>query len=483
MGFDTVEPSSRVIRAFRRLGYKLGEAVADIVDNSIDAQAKRVLVRFVYTPRDVARVVIADTGSGMSPSTLKSAMRFGAKVNHPETHLGKYGMGLKTASFSQCRCLSVITRHGKTVSARRWTERDINRGWACARLDGGASARLLVESWGPLRHIEHGTLVIWDDLDRLEPRSDSVEQYVAAKMRGLKTHLGIVFHRLLKQRRVRIWLDRQLLGREETDLQFEVEPIDPFGYREPGNRHYPVVFRAHLGRMGALGMNAHIWPPAASGPAYSLGGKAAAHQGFYFYRNNRLIQAGGWNGLRKQDDEPHLTLARVAVDLPPRLDNDFALSTQKSGIDVPDTFLKAVPEARAGNTTWQDFVRDAQAAYRREPELRLPVIPGRGFPAKVRAKARHLLGKARRKGCTPFALTWKPLDPGVFFEIDRSAQAILVNADYKRRLNGGGGRAAGLFTTMLFVLLHDDLQSKMTAKKVEWLARCNQLLAAAYRSA
>lgn len=482
VGYDKIEPSARrAIRAYRNLGYKLSEALADLIDNAIDADAKHVLVRFIYTPDAVARVVIADDGQGMSEDRLKSAMQFGSDTRHASSDLGKYGMGMKTASFSQCRCLSVISRQEKRVSARQWTERDIANGWACGRLQVAAATKLLDQGWDGLRLARNGTLIVWDDIDRMEPRLDDIHGYLENKLRFVAISLGLVFHRIIKARRIKIFLERQRLNRNEPDSRIVVAPVDPFGYPEPGNRHYPREFSFDLGKLGKIKGSGHIWPARARGAEYSLGGKAAAGQGFYFYRNDRLIQAGGWNGIRQQEDEPHLTLARVAIDLPPRLDNDFALQTQKSGVDAPAAFVGAVRNSRSGKLTWADYLRDAQQAYRKSPEIRYPVVPGKGFPVAVRNRSKSLFADgARRKGFTKFSVEWAGLEPGKFFEIDRNERVISINEAYRPGLKGRPGDDGAMFKTLLFAMLRDDLESKNTKKKEAWLSACNQLLCAAY---
>lgn len=482
-GFDQIEPSAPgAIRAFRRLGYKLGEALADLIDNAIDAKAKQVLIRFVYTPEAVARVIVVDDGQGMTEARLRSAMQFGAVSKHASGDLGKFGMGMKTASFSQCKCLSVISRQGKKVAARQWTERDINSGWACGRLNIGAATKFLDQGWGALRLNQSGTLIVWDEVDRMEPRLDNIQGYLDNKIRFLSIELGLVFHRLISARRIKITIEHQKLNKKEPSFTVNVGPVDPFGYTEPGNRQYPREFTFALGKLGKVKALAHIWPARTKGPEYSLGGKAASGQGFYFYRNDRLIQAGGWNGIRQQNDEPHLTLARIAVDLPPRLDNEFALRTQKSGVDVPAGFTEAVHASRCGRLHWSDYIKDAQAAYRKSPEIKYPVIPGKGFPASVRHKSKQLFADgSRRKGFTQFAVRWAELQPGEFFEIDRGERVIKINEDYRSGLSGRSGDDGAMFKTLLFVLLREDLESKNTRKKEEWLSACNQLLCAAYK--
>ena len=121
----------------------------------------------------------------------------------------------------------------------------------------------------------------------------------------------------------------------------------------------------NLNGRGMLNMIAHIWPAKSEKPEYKLGGgRVAERQGFYFYRNNRLIQGGGWNKVRESDSEPHFSLARVLIDLPPSLDAAFGLTIQKSKVVPPSPFKSLVKAAKAGNTTFEDYIAAADETYR-----------------------------------------------------------------------------------------------------------------------
>ena len=128
---------------WRCIGYRLEEALADIIDNSIDAGAKTILVRFVHVGAAVKRVVIADDGAGMNESKLRNAMQVGADSSHATTHLGKYGTGMKTASFSQCDLMTVISRAKGKPNGRCWERRAAESGWRCGIIDTRAAERLL----------------------------------------------------------------------------------------------------------------------------------------------------------------------------------------------------------------------------------------------------------------------------------------------------------------------------------------------------
>jgi hypothetical protein len=142
-----------------------------------------------------------------------------------------------------------------------------------------------------------------------------------------------------------------------------------------------------LAGVGEIPLEGHIWPPNSDQPEYRLGNRAAARQGFYFYRNHRLIQAGGWNGLVQNDAEPHGSLARVRVDLPPSFDDSFSLNVQKSSVIVPPGFVEAAFDASdCDGVSFDAYRQTAQRVYRsREAKafIRQTPIPGTGLPDAV----------------------------------------------------------------------------------------------------
>ena len=487
VGGDTVEPHpGGIIKAFARIGYKLTEAIADIVDNSVDAGAKNLLVRFLCTDEQIRRVAIVDDGAGMTDDKLLHAMQFGTDIKHAVTDLGKFGIGMKSASFSQCRCLSVVTMRGGKVAGRRWTVESIRNGWKCERLHQDDAAAILAAGWGDVRIRTQGTAVIWDELDRLHVPSGTVEAALRRTFKQLRLALGIVYHRFLEREAISIKLDALKYGEELAGIAQPVTPVDPFAYPKSGNKHYPKTFKVKIGKH-ELRLEAHVWPPRSGGPSYSLGGSAAARQGFYFYRNDRLIQAGGWNKLREHETDPHLTLARVAVDLPPAMDALFHLDVQKSSLDVPPDFEAGVKASLAGGVSWPDYLRDAERAYRRGEDAapeNAPIVPGGGLPRGVRSKARKVLTQGEKRQ-RRIKFKWARMAPDVFFDIDRTNQLIKVNQLFRAVLTVGpqGTQDAAIVKTLLFLLLRDEFNRERVRQDVhEWIENCNKMLIAAVAS-
>jgi hypothetical protein len=229
-----------------------------------------------------------------------------------------------------------------------------------------------------------------------------------------------------------------------------------------------------------------IWPPNNELAEYRLGNRAAARQGFFFYRNDRLIQAGGWNGLVQNETEPHSSLARVRVDLPPALDASFSLSVQKSSVIVPPGFVEAVQSAEdAGGTGFERYRQAAQTIYRNRDAralARRPTVPGRGFPASV-AKAFASTAGDDAEDVRPIDIHWTKMDSADFFRLDAENGRLLLNTRYRSKVLLGlapGMDDVPLFKTVHFCLLAQDLTTpKLSARRRQELTRINRILAAA----
>ena len=133
--FKRVRPSPNIIEVFRNAGYKLPAAIADLVDNSIDAKAKNVLVRFVRTNSALQTLQVIDDGKGMTSEELEVAMQFGSEKERSEEQHGLYGVGLKSASLSSCDSLTVVSRTRSGVVGARWTPEGARDDWKMEILD------------------------------------------------------------------------------------------------------------------------------------------------------------------------------------------------------------------------------------------------------------------------------------------------------------------------------------------------------------
>ena len=389
IGTFAIPPDSRGAAAvFSHLGYDLKTALADLIDNSVDAGSSNVDVTFLPTDNRVAAVTVADDGCGMDEETLHEAMRFAAAGPKPPGKLGAFGIGLKSASLSQCKTFSVITKNEGIIAACRWTVEGIKDGWRCEILDPKVADNWFAAGYSTTGVPKtNGTVVVWERLSRLHPSHD-LDQFLSDQLNRLEYDLGLIFHRFITKKTINI----HLLVREpdeSTGLPRTVEPYDPFGYRATGRTGYPRTFRASLPSGGEMELKAHIWPAGSNQPAFRLGRKTGtSFQGIYFYRNDRLVQAGGWNGLVKDTADVELSLARMSVEL---IDiGVHEVTVQKSGIQVSHSLYSSLASATSGKKSIQDYLEDARRAFRagrrhRNPGAHAPVIPNLGYQLRQRA--------------------------------------------------------------------------------------------------
>jgi hypothetical protein len=364
-----------MLESLRGLGYSTGAALADIIDNSISAGASEVRLDFSWDGQG-SRITVLDNGLGMSDAELESAMRLGDKnpLDTRTTHdLGRFGMGLKTASFSQCRRLTVASVKDGTTSCLRWDLDEL-----AANPDGGW---LLFE--GPaqgskpfisgLNGKKAGTVVLWEQMDRIVTDGFTSNDFHDL-IDTVESHLAMVFHRLLQGPRAKLML--LLNGRS-------VAPWDPFMTGHP-SKPWTSPPTNHSTDYGIVTVQAHVLPHRDRLTAAEFDSNAGpagwtAQQGFYVYRNERLLVAGGWLGLgnsRAWNREEAHRLARIRLDIPNTADADWKIDVRKSTARPPVSlrpWLTLLAEnsyntllAREGNTAAKlRDLKDAIPASRR----------------------------------------------------------------------------------------------------------------------
>ena len=484
IGTEVTPPDAgRLISALRQIGYSLEQAVSDLVDNALNANATCILIRFFHDRNTIQSVLIMDNGHGMTGTELREAMRFGSMKSIDPKSLGKFGMGLKLASLSHARSMSVITRRNRRTYGRRWSIEGIGRGWRCDVLRSAQASAKLGKEHGCIDTSDSGTGVFWEQIDKLSVSSRGLRSTLRDLQRRLEVHIGLHFHRFLESGRIRVFLDQQIDGEVQHGIRVQVKPLDPFSYPASGSKDYPKNFRIRLDGVDVVEAQAHIWPPNSEDPEYRLGQKAAARQGFYFYRNDRLIQAGGWNGLLHHESEPHLSLARIRIELPTSLDSSFGLNVQKSAVIVPPGFIPAVEAAESDNgDRFDSFRTRAQLVYRNQDvraEKALPLTPAKGLPVKLQAAAREIL-HPDYEAFREVDFVWETLPHLQLFDLDIDAKKILINSRYRTRLldnRSVSGADCPLLKMLLFFLVERDLNlERMKTERKRRLHRLNALL-------
>ncbi|WP_230459309.1 ATP-binding protein [Burkholderia ubonensis] len=326
--------ATAMLESLRGLGYSTGAAIADIVDNSVSAGASEVRIDFKWEGHR-SRVAILDNGHGMSDPELEMAMRLGDKnplSQRDANDLGRFGMGLKTASFSQCRRLTVASIRDDIQSCLRWDLDELaanpENDWILFEGPADGSHSFLSSMEG----MKAGTLVLWEVLDRIVTAGYTANNFNDL-IDDVESHLAMVFHRLLQGPRARLKL--LLNGRP-------IAPWDPFISGHP-SKPWASPVANHQTDYGTVAVQCHVLPHRDkltnaefennAGP-----GGWTAQQGFYVYRNERLLVAGGWLGLgnsRAWNREEAHRLARIRLDIPNTADAEWKIDIRKATARPP----------------------------------------------------------------------------------------------------------------------------------------------------
>jgi hypothetical protein len=316
-----IPEAASMIETFRAIGYSLETAIADIIDNSISANAKNVYINRLWRGGQTV-ITIKDDGEGMSSSEIIQAMRPGAQnplSERSETDLGRFGLGLKTASFSQCRKLSVLSkRKDKTSAFWSW---DLDY---VAQCDKWELLQWIPEEFtNELDSLQSGTLIVWSDLDRVLPQQtaetdDSAKRKFAAALDKVKNHIAMTFHRFIEDKAIKIFWGEN-----------EIPSWNPFCSNESKTQEQPTE-----NINGGVKMKGYVLPHKNNFSSEQAYKKAEgmngypAQQGFYVYRGKRLLLAGDWLGLFRKEE--HYKLVRIQIDLPNRLDTKWQIDIKKS---------------------------------------------------------------------------------------------------------------------------------------------------------
>jgi hypothetical protein len=336
LNYDVVNPDpAGTIVSLRSLGYSVEAAIADLVDNSIAAGARNIDVHFAWAGTE-SWLAVVDDGAGMNRDDLVRAMTIaagGSFSERPEGDLGRFGMGLKSASFSQARRLTVASRPAEgLLSVRTWDLAVVAHTGEWRLLHdtddatGEVVARLLPSSPAS------GTAVIWRglhryDIDGPDAEDEKTQALFYAEVTRVEEHLGMVFGRFLA-------------GRGHATITVNGSPVtewDPFARTHvavqalpaehiPIDGHVMDVAAFVLPHPSRLGEEAE----AVAGPGGWLD-----RQGFYLYRRNRLILAGDWLGIRKFRRDERFNLARIAVDIPAEADAVWSIDVRKAAANPP----------------------------------------------------------------------------------------------------------------------------------------------------
>lgn len=448
-------PDPRIVRAIGR-NHSFDSAIADIVDNSLDAGATKILIRFVREGDELVGLYLADNGRGMSESTIDQAMTLGGQRTYVEGDLGHFGIGLKAASLSQARSLMVVSRAaGGSAVGRRLLAEKVSEGFECEVLAGAFAASTLDRSWCHFTPTT-GTVVVWNSVKAFEViRVGAVDAFLDDATGRLCRHLGLIFHRIIAANAVEIVIDQEDLKTSSFGAPFNVKPINPFGYARSGRQDYPRKLKATTPE-GTITFTCHIWPGRTNDPQFKLvGGSAESSQGFFIYRNNRLLQPGGWQRVTLQ--RPELQLARVEVEMAAAPDRLFEMNPEKTQVEATAIFARLAHAATDGATTFDGYLEDATNAYkesRRRNRDRPKVLqPGSGLSPKIKSALAEEYDFL--PGRDPLQIKWDKVEGDTFFEFHKESSLIKLNKRYRRLIVGdghGGLNDAPLVKALIYLL-------------------------------
>jgi hypothetical protein len=332
---------SALLESLRSIGYTLETALADIIDNSIAAKASEISIRFLWNGGS-PWIAILDNGCGMTRDELAGAMRFGSrnpKESRDDADLGRFGLGMKTASISQCRHLSVASKSKGSVNACEWDLDKIAASnsdkWIAGIIGQDAISedgllKNLVDNF--LENKKSGTILLWRQLDNssVESGHSIASTRFSEEMDSARKHLEMVFHRFISPDP----------GNSAVKMDFNsnvLEAFNPFGPAVPARQELPLQTITIEGRR--MTVQPYILPHQSkvSQSLYNqyAGDEGYLHnQGFYIYRGKRLILKSTWFRLTKKEE---LTkLIRVKVDIPNSLDHLWKLDVKKSQASPPE---------------------------------------------------------------------------------------------------------------------------------------------------
>lgn len=320
MKTETVNPNvSNFIKSLRDVGYTFEIAVADVLDNSITAKATNIEIFTVPKPKII--LCMLDNGIGLTENQLTEAMRLATKNpddNRDKKDLGRFGLGLKTASFSQCKKLTVFSKNNTLISIKQWDLDFIAKTNEWLLITPKITDYKNLPLLSKLINSKSGTLVVWEQIDRYK------EDSFSHKIDKLREHLSLVFHRFLEgygnNRKLKILINN-----------LDVTPFDPFNIKHPSTlekapekiKYYgntilvaPFILPHHKN------LTQEEWEKFSTEDGY------IKSQGFYLYRANRLLIHGTWWGLHKATDAHKLV--RIKIDISNNQDKYWGIDIKKS---------------------------------------------------------------------------------------------------------------------------------------------------------
>lgn len=449
--------------------HTLGSALADLVDNSVDAGATRVSIRLLTKDERLVQVEVLDNGRGMDEDAITRAMTIGVQRDYVATDLGHFGMGLKAASFGHSNVLTVWSSRstGEPVG-RRIRRSDFSKDFSCEILSADASGHAAANR-ADVFGGRAGTSVIWTGI-RNTYRGRSAEEattWLANAEQRLRLHLGLVFHRLIESGRLSVEVLVDERDQVALGIGIPVAAIDPFAYATSGHPSYPKELVATVAGK-RVAMTCHVWPAKSDVTGFRIGSKTGeAHQGFFIYRNDRLLQAGGWSETANPTRSRQL--ARVVLDDAGAIGSFLTMNPEKQRLRFEPRFHDAVGRAFAADgTTFDQYLIDAESVYveshKRTRARRPAITPDKGFAPELRKIISRELPMIA--GDT-LQVRWQRMPEGAFLDIDYDSKTLWLNERYRTLFapERGSLNDAPVMKALLYLLTHHIFEGQYLGAK------------------
>jgi hypothetical protein len=451
--------------------YQLDGALAELIDNSIDANAKDVLIRIQRSGDYPISILVIDDGDGIKKADFKAAMTWAQRRKYDADDTGMFGVGMKSSSLALCEVLTVVSKaKGSSANGCRWTRKNIDKE---VLLDLNTAEcdswfRSVTSSVSGNKGIS-GTLISWESVDEFEVARASREspaRFLEQILVALEQSLGLIFHRFIERGDLNLQIDVQ----DDDGKVFgyrKVLPINPFKYPKTGKNNYPKILKTPKKELGELKIRAHIWPKGMRTIEFKIprssGTGAAESQGIYVYRSDRLLMAGKWAGL--ESFEAHKSLARLEIDLPSNPPPGIKVNFHKTAVTFQPSIVQAIRAARSPDgTTFETWVNDAIEVHRTQDSKKTYPVdlprPANALPVDVRRAfdENSTSGPAMK-------IEWGKVARGKAFRL--LDERIIINQDFKSAFKSGdssGSRGSSLPLALLMLALRDVAGRKRTAK-------------------
>jgi hypothetical protein len=380
--------ASRVCDAIAKIGYSPASALMDIIDNSVTADATRVIVEIETDPdktmsqkNNVITYRIIDNGRGMDSDAILNALKLGAKAEYASDSLSKYGMGLKAAGFSLGTKIQIVSKKDGVFSPISFVDKEVIRNEGTYVVSRPEVDEVTLQEYGSkIAEFESGTIVEITGCQNI--KQDSAQK----TLKRLEEQLGVVYYTFLTQEQngltitlrsgkydVRV-IPYDILFSDLAKTGFDVESYDMKSpYKVMGEKDREVSLK-EFGVDEPMILEAVVFPrdkmksyvqfteeERAQVESYKV---SARNSGFFIYRNKRLIRWGDDLGIAAKDDFNF----RARIVLNTAHDDAFHVDVSKQRMAVPEEILARIEHLTRLPLRYADDARTKCSEALKNPE-------------------------------------------------------------------------------------------------------------------